>query len=84
MNCDCITKLERDAAEKLRKDGKFKKPVIQVRLRCVGTQITKEMSLRLRTFNEFEISLEGQKKPVFMNMFHSFCPFCGTKIETDN
>lgn len=81
MNCDCVSRIEREVTEKLKKESKFKKPVIQARLRGVATQVTKEMDLRLVTVTELEIELEGQKKPAQMNMIHSFCPFCGTKIE---
>jgi hypothetical protein len=71
-------------AEKLTKDKKFKKPIKRVSMRGVAIQVTKEMNLKTRTLNTMEIELDGQKKPVTMNMFHSYCPFCGTKIEQNN
>lgn len=84
MNCNCITNIEREVAEKLKKDQRFKKPIVRVRLRGVATQVTEEMDLRLVTVNELEIELEGQKKHVAMNMMHTYCPFCGKKIKADN
>ena len=37
--------------------------------------------LLMRTTNELQVTLEGQRKVKSVSIVHSYCPFCGTKYE---
>lgn len=82
MNCGCVTRIENDVKAKLTEQGRFKKPIKEVEMQGVAMVITKDLGLQSITANEIYIELDGQKKKEKMRMVHSYCPFCGTKIES--
>ncbi len=82
MNCTCISDLEKKLLEQCAKNGGYKKSIKSVRM--LGTAITfGGNEAKIRTCNQFEIELDGQKKKKLISMFHTFCPFCGTKEEKE-
>lgn len=78
MKCTCVPKLEKKATETFKNSGQFKKPVSKVTMDGVGFAIA-DSNMELRTFSYLEVELEGQKKLERINLFHTFCPFCGVK-----
>jgi hypothetical protein len=34
-----------------------------------------------KTFSHIEVTLPGKKKPITVNVLHSFCPHCGEPYE---
>lgn len=76
MNCTCITDLENKVTAMLIEQGRFKKPIKRVEMQGVTLKLL-EGSAVSATVNVIEIELEGQKKLEKINMFHSYCPFCG-------
>lgn len=81
MNCDCIESIEKDAKARLSEQGRYKKPIKEVKMQGVIIRVTKDMGLQSATASTLQIELDGQKKKETMHMVHSYCPFCGTKIE---
>lgn len=82
MNCGCIARIEKDVTTRLGEQGRFKKPIKKVEMQGVVIRVTKDLGLQSATANTLQIELEGQKKKETMQMMHSYCPFCGTKIES--
>lgn len=82
MNCDCIAEIEEKLKAHLVAQKKFKKPIQSVKLSEVLMRMH-ELTLKTSTYTTLLISLEGQKKKATMNISHSFCPFCGVKIDKD-
>ncbi|ANJ66048.1 hypothetical protein A9404_00440 [Halothiobacillus diazotrophicus] len=82
MQCECIENIEKMLKERLSVPGKFKKPLADVKLK--GTTIVmRGLDLDLVTCNPIEITLVGQKKAVESTMAHTFCPFCGVRINPE-
>lgn len=53
-------------------------------LRTGYSEFCIDNSLVLRTCSRAIIELEGQKKKLEQNIMHSYCPFCGEKIDDEN
>jgi hypothetical protein len=79
MKCNCIFDIEKKVFETVSTNGRFKKPVLKVKLEGVGFFVVGNTMVG-RTVNMLSIELEGQKKLEKMTMAHSFCPFCGIKL----
>ena len=75
--CNCIDELEKKVAEHLTEKKTYKKPITKVEM--LGKRFTLGEGVSIKTKNDFEVTLEGQKKKVKVPVFHSFCPFCGEK-----
>lgn len=78
MNCNCVENIK----EKL------------LGLEYKGTaKVIKKVSLlngalmspafNLVTNSDFEVEVEGMKRPQKQSVIHRFCPWCGDKIEKD-
>lgn len=78
--CDCIEDLQQKIKDHCTKNKTYKKPIKRVKIEdkilILGDK------LQLKTVSNFEIELEGQKKKPLMPVTHSYCPFCGEKIDT--
>lgn len=81
MNCDCISKLEKDLLSKFKAESPYKKPVKRVEISGVTFVVGKDLDMTLRSCAIVEIELEGQKKLERSNLIHNYCPFCGVKQE---
>lgn len=81
--CDCVKEIEAKAMESFATTPRYKKPVQGVSLKGVGFPIVGGKML-MRTCSDIEVTLDGQKKVERMTMFHTYCPYCGTKYESDN
>ena len=79
--CNCVKEIEAKALENLTATARYKKPVQGVSLKGVGFPIVGG-KLLTRTCSDLEVKLDGQKKVERMTMFHTFCPYCGTKYES--
>ncbi len=80
MNCGCLKEIEIKVMESLQKKSSYKKPVKKVRL--LGTVMAiSNNTLHIRSCNQAEIELVGQKKLELTNIVHRFCPFCGINQE---
>ena len=80
MNCNCLTQIEEKMLNKFYEDNRYKKPVLKVEIEK-GLIFGKELTTR--TYCSVEIELEGQKKKVKQNLMHTYCPFCGVKVEKE-
>lgn len=79
--CECVKDIEAKVLESLTTTARYKKPVQGVSLTGVGFPIVGGKML-MRTCSDIAVTLDGQKKVEKMAMFHTFCPFCGTKYES--
>lgn len=75
MNCDCY----KNTAERIFNMKTYEnKPILEVLqpdiLFTFGTNGGKSGSL---SYEEFEVELEGLKKPKKIKVAHTFCPYCG-------
>jgi len=77
--CNCIDELEKKIANHLTEKKAYRKPIKKVEMLGKGFTIGEGVSLRTKT--DFEVTLEGQKKKDNVPVFHSYCPFCGEKVE---
>ena len=77
--CDCIKRIEEKLHGQL-KGQEFKKPFESVEVEQ-GFFI-KDNIMQTRTYSRAIITLTGQKKKLDTNIVHTFCPFCGEKIES--
>ncbi|KFC19342.1 hypothetical protein [Chryseobacterium sp. FH1] len=77
MNCDCF----KNTAQKiLDKETWEKREILDVThtgiMYTFGNNAGKTGTL---SYEEFELELEGLKKPKIVKVSHTFCPFCGVK-----
>lgn len=79
MKCNCISEIEEKVQANITERGLYKKPVRRVTLQGV-TFVVNGNRMETKTYNTMDIELDGQKKHETLSMVHSFCPFCGTKI----
>lgn len=84
MNCDCVEKTKEKFLEKGEYEGRQITDVdLPNMLWTFGTNAGKTGML---SYEEFEVELEGLKKPKKVKVAHSYCPFCGVaagKIDPD-
>lgn len=78
MNCNCIKETE----EKLFERGEWEgRKIVDVGMKDLmytfGTNGGKSGTL---TYQEFEVELEGLKRPKRIKVSHTYCPYCGTKV----
>ena len=81
MNCECLTKLPPRMIEKFNKENTYKHQVLDV---TIPKAYIFSEEPTMRTCTVMEIELEGQKRKINQNIMHSFCPFCGVKIENES
>ena len=79
--CECVKELEAKLLENISATKRYKKPVKGVSLNGVGFPIVGG-KLMVRTYSDVMVTLDGQKKEERVTMFHTYCPFCGTKYES--
>ena len=75
--CVCVRDIENKAKETF-SDGRFKRAVLSVRMDGVVFPIHHN-DVGMKTSNQLEVTLSGQKKRPTVTMMHSYCPFCGEK-----
>jgi hypothetical protein len=80
MNCSCIADIEKKVFAKVSTNGRFKKPVLSVQMEGVGLFVVGNTMVAC-TVNMLAVRLDGQKKIEKMTMSHTYCPWCGVKIE---
>jgi hypothetical protein len=78
MNCNCITDIKNQLLDI--KVGPREKKAISASI-LSGAIMRVNNRMELVTTSEFELTLDGQKKKEIQNIVHSFCPFCGIKID---
>ncbi len=76
--CNCIKEAEEKLTENCKKET-YRKPFENVRLQKHSVIATG--TFKTATYSTALIKLTGQKKLVEMSVMHSFCPFCGEKIQ---
>jgi len=81
MNCECLTNTEKKLLDNYNANEKNKKKALSASIEK-GFIFGKK--LQTITYSNVAFQLEGQKKECKLRLFHSFCPFCGIKIERDN
>lgn len=75
--CKCLTNREADIKKKIQSDNpkkKIKDVTLQTALTFVG-------KISRRSYTEIYVEYENQKRKETINLFHTFCPFCGVEIE---
>lgn len=78
--CNCVKDIEVRMLENFKSSDRYKKPVQAVSINDVGFPIV-DGKLLMLTCSTLEVTIDGQKKKEKVNMFHSYCPFCGLKYE---
>ena len=79
MNCNCLETVPQTVLEKQRYKGH---PIGHCKIKETAFQYGSEGFKRF-TCSTLELEVEGRKTPVQVTMAHSYCPFCGTKIELE-
>ncbi|MEP7317196.1 MAG: hypothetical protein ABI921_00590 [Panacibacter sp.] len=79
MNCKCITDIEKKLVGMDHKNRK----ILKAKFLSMGFLLTHNSMISV-TSSEIELEVEGMKKKPIQNIFHSWCPFCGTKISKDD
>jgi len=78
MNCNCIKETEGKLLERGEWEGR---KIVGVGMKDLmytfGTNGGKSGTL---TYQEFEVELEGLKRPKRIKVSHTFCPYCGIKV----
>jgi hypothetical protein len=74
MNCKCIENIE---AQTLKM--KYKNSTVE-RAQFISAALMGS-KLQMVTTSEIEVTLVGVKKKYNVPIAHSYCPFCGKKIE---
>lgn len=78
MSCNCIEDLEQKILHKFNNDGQHKGKVKSARIHqalLFGKQTI------ARTYCKVDLTIEGRKSKVQTDLIHSYCPFCGKKLE---
>ena len=77
MNCECFKRIEKDLIDM--PNGYKGKEVLDAKIveKAFSFEENKPQLISLSTA---ELTIKGLKKPQRINIAHSFCPFCGTKI----
>ncbi len=86
MNCNCIETLKADESGKIAEFVKRKKATIKkINFNGLGFPwIRKEdgsTKLGCATLSILEVETNEKKKPIKIDILHSYCPFCGVKYE---
>lgn len=76
MNCNCISEL----AGKMSGLQYKGKNVLGGKLISRG-MVMVDGQLDIVTCSVMELDVDGFKKPQKVDLYHSFCPFCGTEIK---
>lgn len=77
MNCNCIKDIEQKVLDRKVYDNRS---ILSAKMLGYSYMMP---SFEIVTNTEIELELEGLKKPKTVNMMHSYCPFCGTKIKKE-
>lgn len=77
MNCNCLKELPAKALEAFNHNYEGKK-IMKAEVYETGFIFGKKSGNI--TYSRLELTIEGRKRPVFQNLLHSFCPFCGVEI----
>jgi hypothetical protein len=86
MNCNCIETLKADESGKIAEFVARKKATVKkISFNGLGFPwIRKEdgsAKLGCATLSILEVELNEKKKPLKIDILHSYCPFCGVKYE---
>jgi hypothetical protein len=81
MNCKCIERIEKELVG--REFGTKKLRVTKAELVSVGLIFGKS-TMKHITCSELSLTVDGMRRPQKQSLLHSFCPFCGTKIEKES
>ena len=74
--CKCISKIPAEVLGLKKKEG-----VKATAADLKGTAFF--FTGGIQTISKIELTVEGKKRPVEINMSHSFCPFCGVAYEKE-
>jgi hypothetical protein len=77
MKCNCIKELEKNILEQYNK--KNKKEAVKATIK-IGYVADGKKIFPL-PYSIVELEFAGQEKKDKMNLLHSFCAFCGAKID---
>lgn len=80
MNCGCIKDIETRLVGREYKGKKILKAECIDRALVIVEKDGKS-AFETITNSEFELEVEGMKRVQKQSMLHSYCPWCGTKIE---
>jgi hypothetical protein len=79
MKCNCINEIETEVAKRDYQGKKIKSVKFLSAVLIFGIGKAEKI-----TTSELEAEVEGMKKKPTINMVHTYCPFCGTKIKDDD
>jgi len=77
MNCKCIEEIEARVVKEFKFKGKH--PITKCDIE--SAIIFGDTGLYSITCSEMELTVEGMKRNQTQKLMHSYCPFCGVKIE---
>ena len=77
MKCDCIETIESEVKESGFGGKKVTKATIETSF------VFGKKGMYSTTSTNFHITLDGAKKPKVIQVMHTFCPFCGVKIQDE-
>jgi hypothetical protein len=80
MACGCITDIEKRMVAHANQSGRIKGVVTKADLKGVCFPIF-DLGLRIATYSDVELTVEGKKRPMKTTIQHNFCPFCGERYE---
>jgi len=83
--CDCRKSLESDEAGKIKEfiTKHHKATIKSMSFKEIAFPISQSerngLKLRCVTYSTLEVQTNEKKKPIKVEILHSFCPFCGMK-----
>jgi thiol-disulfide isomerase/thioredoxin len=77
--CTCIKDIEKERKKILEYIQKKKANAKIISTQLHPTLLLLSGKTDRKTYSILEVTIEGQKKPIEVNFYHSFCPFCGKK-----
>jgi hypothetical protein len=84
MNCACIESLKKDESGKIAEYlARQKATVKKIDMKQIAFPLVKKedgsTELRCTTLSVLEVETNEKKKPLKIDILHSYCPFCGVK-----
>lgn len=90
MNCKCIENIEAKVLDKMQQDNAGKGNIKDAQMQNRGLSFDPDFGGWF-TYQEIEYKLTplkkdgtyGRKVTKKINIYHTYCPFCGTKIKSE-